>query len=161
MKCWIQLQTRYEWELMQRKLQRQLCATKPETELESLLAFFKPYILEMYVLYTMHLNFNSLGILFLYIHIYVCVFYRPKTVYKTSYYLKEEWHEPIDHFKNIYSLLVAMKKYPSVITLTDAMTTKSDEIDTEKYKQTWTDVASVKGMFFYIKYLVFEKLFLT
>ncbi|XP_004529682.1 uncharacterized protein LOC101459591 isoform X2 [Ceratitis capitata] len=116
MKCWIQLQTRYEWELMQRKLQRQLCATKPETELESLLAFFKPYILEM-----------------------------PKTVYKTSYYLKEEWHEPIDHFKNIYSLLVAMKKYPSVITLTDAMTTKSDEIDTEKYKQTWTDVASVKG----------------
>lgn len=47
MKCWIQIQTRYEWELMQRRLQKELSATKPQTELESLLHFTKKHILKM------------------------------------------------------------------------------------------------------------------
>ncbi|XP_014087060.3 uncharacterized protein Hmr isoform X2 [Bactrocera oleae] len=116
MKCWIHIQTRYEWELMQRRLEKELSATKPQTELESLLHFTKAHILRM-----------------------------PRTVYKSSYFLKMDWHEPIDHFKNIFSLLVAMKKYPIVITLTEMMVNKTEDVDTAKYTQLWTDVANTKG----------------
>lgn len=56
-----------------------------------------------------------------------------------------DWHEPIDHFKNIFSLLVAMKKYPIVITLTEMMVNKTEDVDTAKYTQLWTDVANTKG----------------
>ncbi|XP_028893958.2 uncharacterized protein LOC105208875 isoform X3 [Zeugodacus cucurbitae] len=116
MKCWIQIQTRYEWELMQRRLQEELLATKPQTELESMLHFMKPHILKM-----------------------------PRTVYKSSYFLKKDWHEPIDHFKNIFSLLVAMKKHPTVIAYTEIMVNKTEEVDTAKYTQLWNDVAKAKG----------------
>ncbi|XP_039961063.1 uncharacterized protein LOC120775112 isoform X2 [Bactrocera tryoni] len=116
MKCWLQIQTRYEWELMQRRLEKELTATKPQTELESLLYFTKAHILKL-----------------------------PRTVYKSSYFLKKDWHEPIDHFKNIFSLLVAMKKYPIVITLTEMMVNKTEDVDTVKYMKLWSDVANTKG----------------
>ncbi|XP_067641280.1 uncharacterized protein Hmr isoform X1 [Eurosta solidaginis] len=120
MKCWIQIQTRYEWEVMQRNMSGSAALTKPYSELEHLLSFFMPHILKM-----------------------------PLTVYKSSYYLKNDWCEPIDHFKNIFSLLVAMKKYPAVITLTEGVSksfsmkncTKLDEA----YTKTWTDVAFTKA----------------
>ncbi|KNC32709.1 hypothetical protein FF38_02713 [Lucilia cuprina] len=115
MKCWIIMQTRYEWELCQAKQQSNY-TTKytPSTELQVELEFLKDYILN-----------------------------NPDTVYKQSFYLKNAWYDPIDYFKDIYNLIVRMKKMSDIVYITDAQLKSTEK--TKSYLTLWNEIANLKG----------------
>ncbi|XP_013111914.1 uncharacterized protein LOC106090305 [Stomoxys calcitrans] len=87
---------------------------KYQTELQKELEFFEPYILA-----------------------------NPNTVYKNSFYLKKSWCEPIDYFKEIYNLIVRMKKLPDVVFVTDSLLTNSEK--TKQFFSLWADISKMKG----------------
>ncbi|XP_075155121.1 hybrid male rescue isoform X1 [Haematobia irritans] len=87
---------------------------KFQTELQKELEFFEPYILA-----------------------------NPDTVYKHSFYLKKTWCEPIDYFKEIYNLIVRMKKLPDVVFVTDYLLNNAEK--TKQYFTLWGDISKMKG----------------
>ncbi|KAM7347370.1 hybrid male rescue isoform 2-T2 [Cochliomyia hominivorax] len=115
MKCWIILQTRYEWEIWQTKQNTDNSSPPPQpSELQVELEFLKNYILN-----------------------------NPDTVYKQSYYLKTAWYDPIDYFKDIYNLIVRMKKNSDIVYITDSLLKTPEK--SKIYLTLWSDIAILKG----------------
>ncbi|TMW44387.1 hypothetical protein DOY81_010533, partial [Sarcophaga bullata] len=112
MKCWIIMQTRYEWEIMH--INNENGGDSTPSELQKELEFLKSHILK-----------------------------NPDTVYKQSYYLKTQWFDPIDYFKDIYNLIVRMKKTIEVVYITDSLL-KSKEKN-KQYLTLWSEIANPKG----------------
>ncbi|XP_037936786.1 uncharacterized protein LOC119670558 [Teleopsis dalmanni] len=87
-----------------------------KTDLENLLEFLKPYILK---------NRN--------------------TVCKQSYFMKQKWVEPIEHFKSIFNLLTCLKKLPHLIKYTENVISNGLEKNAD-YRVMWENSLVNKGI---------------
>ncbi|XP_016952018.1 uncharacterized protein LOC108025861 [Drosophila biarmipes] len=103
MKSWLNLQTRYEWELTQRPEQ---CGN---SELCKLMEFLRPHVQRL-----------------------------RGTVCKASKYLQKGWHEPIEHFRSVMSLINTMRNMPDLVQLTDESLTY--KVKPARYDEFWQKV---------------------
>nr|AAQ22449.1 RE54143p [Drosophila melanogaster] len=103
MKCWLKLQTRYEWELIHRP--RHIGTS----ELCRLMDFMEPHVQRM-----------------------------RGTVCKSSKYLQNGWHEPIENFHTVMALITTMRNMPELVQLTED--SLHNKVKPPRYDEFWQKV---------------------
>ncbi|XP_017119473.1 uncharacterized protein LOC108140922 [Drosophila elegans] len=114
MKSWLKLQTRYEWELVHRPLSQSSSSSSSSSssnssELCQLMDFLRQHVLR-----------------------------QRNTVSKASKYLQTGWHEPIEHFRSVMSLINTMRNMPELVQLTDECL--AFKVKPPRYDEFWTKV---------------------
>ncbi|XP_017002339.2 uncharacterized protein Hmr [Drosophila takahashii] len=64
----------------------------------------------------------------------------PGTVCKASKYLQTDWHEPIEHFRSVMSLINTMRNMPELVQMTDD--SMSSPVMPPRYDELWQKVGA-------------------